>query len=135
MKIQYFKILFILLLPLTAAVAEIDSASSAPFSFPLTQPVKRSLHNASGVMALRVRPASLDRSLAVTWEVPASLEAKSGTITLFNLQGKALLAIPLASKTGSAVLPVAKGQRLAGVYIMKLTFGAAAATIKFAACK
>ena len=133
---RYCRIWLILLLPVGIAVADIVSASSDPFSFPLTQPVQQPLQRAAGAPLLRVKPAaSLVRSLSVAWTVPASVEAKTGMITLFNLQGKALAVFPVNAKKGSAVMPLAKGQDLSGVYIVKLTFGAAAATIKFAACK
>jgi hypothetical protein len=126
----------VLLLPLGAAMADIVTASSDPFSFPLTQPVKQPLKKAAEALALHVKQAvSPEHSLAVNWSVPASVEAKSGMVTLFNLQGKALAVFPLAVKKGSAVLPLAKGQELTGVYIVKLTFGTAAATIKLAACR
>ncbi|MBN2038374.1 MAG: hypothetical protein JW768_16660 [Chitinispirillaceae bacterium] len=125
----------ILLVPVIVAVAEIVSATSDPFTFPLIDSIKQKQKAMTGYSFSAKGFSAHKRSLELAWSVGQSVQADKGAITLFTLHGKTVQTIEITKRSGSIVWNVPGNFSLSGVLIARLSYGGVNANLKLLICR
>jgi FlaG/FlaF family flagellin (archaellin) len=116
-----------LLLATTIAMSEQVTATSETFSFPSVTGVGHYVQQANMPY---FKFAPVGRTAAISWSVPANVEAKSGSLRIYSLLGKEVASYNLTSKTGSINWNTAKSKVPTGVYIARLAYGSFKSNLK-----
>ena len=123
------------MVPGIVAVAEIVSAASEPFTFPLIDSIKQKKQAITGYSFASKGFIAHKRSLGLAWSVGQSVTASKGTITIFTLHGKMVETFEITKKSGSIAWKVPRNVSLSGVLIARLSFGSVNANLKLVICK
>jgi hypothetical protein len=124
-----------ILLSLSVAIGEVVTASSDPFTFPTFPGVKQPKLTASGLY-LKFQGASFaTHSINLAWSVPATIDAKYGSITLYTLQGKTVASALITGRSGHVTLKIPGKQGINGVLLAKLVYGSKALHSKLVVCR
>jgi hypothetical protein len=115
--------------------AEVITATSDPFVFPAFANVKQPKSTIQAPSFTARGFSTITRSLNLNWSVPASVNAKTGVITLLSLQGKTIKTFRITSRSGSIAWKVPADRALTGVLIAHLSYGRVASSLKLIICR
>ncbi|MBN1127946.1 MAG: hypothetical protein JXA71_03110 [Chitinispirillaceae bacterium] len=110
--------------------AEVVTATSDPFTFPLIDNIRQKKVPAGAYAFTSHGYSARHRSLTLSWSVAHSVEAEKGVITIFTLQGKTLKTFSLDQKAGSVTWKIPGSASSSGVLIARLTYGALSTNLK-----
>ena len=111
------------------ALAELVTASSDPFTFPAIDNIKQRAYSASAPVS------TTSNAISLCWSIPATVEALKGRITLYSLQGKAIMTFDLKTRSGSTTWKIPHGQAKSGVLVARLSCGSHVSTLKLVLCR
>ena len=117
------------------ALAELVTASSDPFTFPAIDNIKQRAYSASAPVFSFRGLSTTSNAISLCWSIPATVEALKGRITLYSLQGKAIMTFDLKTRSGSTTWKIPRGQAKSGVLVARLSCGSHVSTLKLVLCR
>ncbi len=113
--------------------ADVVSASSTPFSFPVFTGVKQGIVVSHPAYFKFLQNPVGARTLTFSWSLPAQSKTQRGAITVYSLRGQAIKVFPVVSPSGMVRWNAAK-EGAAGIYIAKLVYGSIQQHLRLMLC-